>query len=132
MSLIERIGKEFTEAYKNKEMSKKDFLGVIKGEVTRVSKEPSDQDVIAKLKSMIKNNDASYEKTGVSSLSDEELAILNSYLPKQMTESEIDAVIESAIKGGANNIGQIMGAFKGMEADKGMVKVKAEQLLVKG
>lgn len=131
MSLIERIGKDFTEAYKNKQITKKDFLGVVKGEVTRVSKEPSDQDVIAKIKSMIKNNQASFDLTGISSLSDEELEILNSYLPQQMTESEIDVVIEAAIKGGANNIGQIMGAFKGMEADKGMVKVKVEQLLVK-
>ena len=35
MSLIERISKDFMSAYKAKDMEKKNFLGVIKTEVTK-------------------------------------------------------------------------------------------------
>ena len=115
--MINKIHAQFKDAYKAQDMPRKDFLGVLIGEVTRASKTPSDQDVIAKIKSMLKNNQTSFELTGVSSLNDSELDILNSYLPKQMSDSEIDSIIDNAILSGASNIGQIMGAFKGMEVD---------------
>lgn len=128
-TLIEKINSDFTTAYKAKEMEKKDFLGVLKGEVTRETKVPTDQQVIAKVKSMIKKNNESIETFKVSSLTDVELEILNSYVPKQMSESEIDAKVSEAISGGADNIGKIMGSFKGLEADMKLVKERAEKQL---
>ena len=80
MKLIERISNDFTEAYKAKDMDKKNFLGVIKTEVTKESKTPEDSYIISKIKSMIKNAEAT------NSLTDNELSILNEYLPTQMTE----------------------------------------------
>ena len=80
MKLIERISNDFTEAYKAKDMDKKNFLGVIKTEVTKESKTPEDSYIIRKIKSMIKNAEAT------NSLTDNELSILNEYLPTQMTE----------------------------------------------
>jgi len=87
MSLIERINQDFMVAYKAKEMEKKDFLGVLKTEVTKESKTPEDGYVVAKIKSMIKNAEAT------KSLSETELNILNSYLPKQMGVDEVKQVI---------------------------------------
>ena len=130
-TLIEKISEDFTTAYKAKDMDAKNFLGVVKGEVTRKTKEPSDEDVIADVKIMIKNHKKSLEEHGVPSLADSELSILETYLPQAMGEEEIDKVIEEAISGGANNMGMIMGAFKGMEVDKKIVSQKANQKLNK-
>lgn len=87
MTLIEQIGKDFITAYKAKEIDKKDFLGVVKTEVTKESKTPDDTYVIGKLKSMIKNAEAS------DSLNEDELNILNSYLPQQISESDLKNLI---------------------------------------
>jgi len=129
MTLIETISVDFIAAYKAKEMEKKDFLGVLRGEVTREDKTPSDEVVMAKIKSMLKKNIESFELTGVSSLNEMELNVLNSYLPSQMTEAEIDAKLKELIDGGANHIGRIMGGFKGLEADMKVVKTKADAIL---
>lgn len=91
MKLIERISNDFTEAYKAKDMDKKNFLGVIKTEVTKESKTPEDSYIISKLKSMIKNAEAT------NSLTDNELSILNEYLPTQMTEETLRDAIKLLI-----------------------------------
>tara|TARA_R110001592_G_scaffold77586_1_gene233436 strand:+ start:7975 stop:8370 length:396 start_codon:yes stop_codon:yes gene_type:complete len=91
MKLIERISNDFTEAYKAKDMDKKNFLGVIKTEVTKESKTPEDSYIISKIKSMIKNAEAT------NSLTDNELSILNEYLPTQMTEETLKDAIKLLI-----------------------------------
>jgi len=91
MKLIERISNDFTEAYKAKDMDKKNFLGVIKTEVTKENKTPEDSYIISKLKSMIKNAEAT------NSLTDNELSILNEYLPTQMTEETLRDAIKLLI-----------------------------------
>ena len=87
MSLIEKISKDFMSAYKAKDMEKKNFLGVIKTEVTKETKTPEDSYVIGKLKSMIKNAEAT------NSLTEYELGIINNYLPTQMTEDVLRVTI---------------------------------------
>jgi uncharacterized protein YqeY len=91
MSLIEQINKDFMMAYKAKEMEKKDFLGVLKTEVTKESKTPNDKYVVSKIKSMIKNAEAT------NSLSDNELSILGTYLPTQLSEVELENIINNFI-----------------------------------
>ena len=71
MSLIEQINQDFMIAYKAKEMQKKDFLGVLKTEVTKETKIPEDTYIVSKIKSMIKNAAAT------NSLTEDELSILN-------------------------------------------------------
>ncbi len=110
MTLIEQIGKDFITAYKAKEMEKKDFLGLLKSEVTKESKTPDDAYVVNKIKSMIKSAEAT------NSLSEDELEYMNTYLPKQMTEEELDNVI-ACFKVELNvtdmsGMGKIMGALK--------------------
>lgn len=104
MTLIEQISADFMSAYKNKEMEKKDFLGVLKTEVTKESKTPEDKDVVAKIKSMIKN------AAKTDSLSETELAILETYLPKQLSEAELTDVVNGYLAENAGaNMGQVMG-----------------------
>lgn len=96
MSLIEKINQDFMMAYKAKEMEKKDFIGVVKTEVTKESKTPEDSYIVGKIKSMIKNAEAT------NSLSDSELEVLNGYLPTQMTETILTTVVKEYVS--QNNI----------------------------
>ena len=108
--LIEKINEDFMSAYKAKEMVKKDFLGVLKTEVSRNTKVPNDDIVIGKIKSMIKNAAAT------NSLSEVELEILNQYLPTQLSEDELKVIItEATTTLNVNNIrgmGMVMGYLK--------------------
>ena len=110
MSLIERIGKDFMSAYKAKDMEKKNFLGVIKTEVTKETKTPEDSYVVGKLKSMIKNAEST------NSLTDYELNIINDYLPTQMTEEILREKISDFITkeklSTMKDMGKIMGYLK--------------------
>jgi uncharacterized protein YqeY len=107
MSLIEKINADFMLAYKNKDMEVKDFLGVLKTEVTRETKTPNDAQVVAKIKSMIKNAEAT------NSLSEFELEILNRYLPKQMTDAELTEVVKGFVTENPTiNMGGVMSHLK--------------------
>ena len=110
MKLIKRINNDFMSAYKAKEMEKKNFLGVIKTEVTKESKEPEDSYVIGKLKSMIKNAQST------NSLSAHELSIIDDYLPAQMTEDGLREAIGTFITkeelSTMKDMGMVMGYLK--------------------
>jgi uncharacterized protein YqeY len=107
MTLIEKIVTDFKSAYKQKEMEKKNFLGVLRTEVTKESKTPEDAHVVAKIKSMIKNAEAT------NSLSVYELEILGVYLPVQLTEERVTAIVTEFLSENANtNMGQVMGHLK--------------------
>jgi uncharacterized protein YqeY len=126
MTLIEKIKTAFMDAYKAKNLDLKNAIGTIKGEIERESKDPkniSDDEVSKELKKMLKKHDEN------PSLTDVEINFINSILPKQMTEEEIDAKLKELIDGGANHIGKVMGGFKGLNADMKIVKEKADAIL---
>ena len=110
MKLIEKISKDFMSAYKDKDMKKKNFLGVIKTEVTKETKTPEDSYVVGKLKSMIKNAEST------NSLTEYELGIINDYLPTQMTEDVLRETIRDFITkeelSTMKDMGKIMGYLK--------------------
>lgn len=110
MKLIEKISKDFMSAYKDKDMKKKNFLGVIKTEMTKESKTPEDSYVVGKLKSMIKNAEST------NSLTEYELGIINDYLPTQMTEDVLRETIRDFITkeelSTMKDMGKIMGYLK--------------------
>lgn len=112
MKLIERISSDFVTAFKNREMAKKDTLAVLKTEVTRESKTPEDASVIADIKSLIKNG-----KKEPVSITDEELAIYEAYLPKQMSADELTNLVKTFISenslSGKGDMGKVMGFLKG-------------------
>jgi len=110
MSLIEKISKDFMSAYKDKDMEKKNFLGVIKTEVTKETKTPEDNYVVGKLKSMVKNAQST------NSLTEYELDIINDYLPTQMTKDVLRETIGNFITkedlSTMKDMGKIMGYLK--------------------
>jgi uncharacterized protein YqeY len=112
MNLIEQINADFMTAYKESKTDEakkevKNFLGVLKTEVTRETKKPNDAYVIGKIKSMIKN------AADTNSLSETELAILDKYLPSQMDEAKLTEVITGFLSENEGaNIGQVMGFLK--------------------
>ncbi len=110
MNLIEKINEDFMSAYKAKNMQRKNFLGVIKTEVTKESKTPEDNYVISKLKSMVKNAEAT------NSFTNEELLIIDEYLPTQMSEDILRAKIGGFIMkeslSGMKGMGKVMGYLK--------------------
>jgi len=125
-TLIGKIRTAFTDAYKAKELDLKNVIGTIKGEIERESKDPkniSDEEVTKELKKMIKKHNEN------PSLTEMEITFIESILPKQMTEAEIDAKLKELVDGGANHIGRIMGGFKGLNADMKIVKEKADAIL---
>ena len=100
-----------------------------------------DAELLGLLQKMIKQRQESvelYQKGGRADLvkqEHEEIAIITGYLPKQMSEAEMAAAIEAAIKetgaAGMKDMGKVIGALKGKYAGQmdfgkasGMVKVK--------
>ncbi|MGH6663904.1 MAG: GatB/YqeY domain-containing protein [Pseudolabrys sp.] len=101
----------------------------------------TDAEVLPLLQKMIKQRQESillYEKGGRADLvkqEQEEIAIISGYLPKQMSEAEMTAAIETAIKdtgaAGMKDMGKVIGALKGkcagqMDMAKASALVKAK------
>jgi uncharacterized protein YqeY len=101
----------------------------------------SDADLLSVLQKMIKQRQESkelYEKGGRPELAQqegEEITIITAYLPKQMSDAEMGAAIDAAIKdtgaAGMKDMGKVIGVLKGKHAGQmdfgkasGMVKSK--------
>jgi len=124
--LIEKVQTAFTDAYKAKDIDLKNVIGTIKGEIEREAKNPkniSDEEVSKELKKMLKKH-AEHP-----SLTEVELNFIDSILPKQLSEEDIDAKIKELANGGANHIGKFMAGFKGLNADMKIVKQKVDKIL---
>ena len=102
-----------------------------------------DSEVLPVLQKMIKQRQESvelYQKGGRADLvkqEQEEIAIIQGYLPKQMSEAEMTAAIEAAIKdtgaAGMKDMGKVIGALRGKYAGQmdmakasGLVKAKLQ------
>jgi uncharacterized protein YqeY len=116
MSLIEKINADIITAYKARTTEgneTKALLTTLKGMSTKVNKVPKDEEVIATIKSMIKGHTDSIEKYSTPTLTDLELTILNSYLPKQMTDLELTEIIKCFVSENKNvNMGAVMSYLK--------------------
>ncbi len=91
-------------------------LGVLIGDATKESKEPTDEKVIALIKKFIENCKICKEsaKDEISKyMSEKEIKVLTEYLPKQLTEDEIRNIINVVfIDSDSKDIGSIMKYFK--------------------
>jgi uncharacterized protein YqeY len=127
MTLKEQINADFMVAFKNKEMDKKNFLGVVKGEIQNEegrSGEITDEVVLSILKKM--------EKSLIQTNSPEslkELDYIKPYLPQMMSEELIREKVILYINSGMNNIGQIMSEFN--KHYKGLVDNKLVSQITK-
>ncbi len=100
----------------------------------------SDEEILGLLQKMTKQRQESfdiYDKAGRKDLADqerEEIEIIASFMPKQMSEAEARAAIEAAIKdtgaAGMKDMGKVMAALK--ERHAGKMDVAKASGLVKG
>jgi hypothetical protein len=142
MLLKERINADFLEAYKAKDMVKKNFLSVLKGMIdTNIGKgiEATDENVLKAIKSMEKGVIENIEgrKSSGLDISEQELELsyLKPYQPTLMSEDEIRVIVKDLINSVTNkNLGFLMGMFNktntGKKFDNNVVsKVIKEELV---
>jgi uncharacterized protein YqeY len=139
--LFERMKIERIEAMKSSSHIKKNLLSTLIGDATKLDKTPSDEKVIATVKSFLKNIQKSIdecaEKGITLSIESEfqyatELAILEDYLPKQLTETEIRKEVSTLLNAHYRTIGEIMNYFKTRYAgtyDGALVSKIAKELI---
>jgi uncharacterized protein YqeY len=130
MLLKDKINQDFLLAFKNKEMDKKNFLTVVKGEIQNEEGRTgiaSDETVITILKKLEK----SLKQTNTPE-SLKELEYIKPYLPVMMDEDKIREIIVQFKNQGLNNMGQMMGEFnknyKGMADNNLVSKIVKESL----
>ena len=133
MTLKEQINKDFIEAMKAKNAIAKSILSVVKGEIQTVEKNVgsdnlSDVEVTKILTKTVKSL-----KETISMANDEksklELAIVEVYLPKQMSKEEVTAKVTELVNSGITQIGAIMKEFATLPADKKMVSETIKEVV---
>ena len=117
-----KINADFMVAFKARNTTAKTLLGTVKGEMQNLKKvlmveSLSDEKSIELLNKFAKNMNETIRLTNDEATKDE-LAIIESYLPKQMSEAEVNAKLDEVLASGATNIGAIMKAFAGLPVDK--------------
>ena len=131
MSLKEKINEDFILAFKAKEMEKKNFLGVLKGEIQNEESRNggvTDESVMSILKKMEKSlKQTNTEESLI------ELEYIKPYLPTLMDEVLIRSILESYKNDGVDEMGKMMSAFnkeyKG-KADNSLVSKIVKEILV--
>jgi uncharacterized protein YqeY len=108
MILIEKINLDLKSAMIEKNLKKLSILRVLKSELQRIEQTSNgkiiltDADVVKVVKKMI-------EGVKLTSNDENELGILNVFLPKQLTNEQIKETLSIL---GLNNLGEIMKYFK--------------------
>lgn len=137
MSLIFQIDSDYIEAYKNREDLRVSVLRLLKTSLKNLSidkkAELTDEDAVYAIAKEIKQRKeaiAEYEKGGREDLAGkekEEIVILSKYLPEQMGEDEIRAIVSETLSGinytkeqTGRAIGEVMSKVKG-KADGALV-----------
>ena len=135
MSLQNQIEEKLNQSLKNKDKTLYPTLRLIVSAIKdavianrgKDSKELTDQDIMSLLKKMVKQRNEScevYKKAGRDELlasETKEIEIINSFLPKQLSEEETKKICEDVIKkvGAASikDMGKVMGELKKTHAD---------------
>ncbi len=146
MSLKDQLLEDLKNAMKDKEVLKKNTVQMVRAAILQVEKDSKitlDDDGILEIiaKELKKRRDVlpEYEKSGRQDLIESlnaEAEILLQYLPRQLTEAELEVVIKQAIEetgaSSARDMGKVMQAVmpkvKG-KADGKMINVIAKKLL---
>ena len=145
-TLKNRIANDATEALKQQKTEKLKVLRYVLGVIQTAEKkgktsvEFTDEQVASTLSNIAKQNRDNitlYAKAGESQKvaeAEQELAILEEYLPKQLTEDEVRVIVAAAVAeaGDAANMGSIMKAVIPQtrnKADGALVKAVVLELL---
>lgn len=110
MTLQEKINADLKAAMLKKDKTSKSILRVLIGEIDRnpFDRIVSDEKVISIVKKMIEN-------AKIVGSAEDEIAVLENYIPKQLTEEELGGIISSLIfENGytAKDMGKIMSSLK--------------------
>jgi len=109
MKLKERINADFMAAFKAKQMEKKNFLGVVKGEIqNEVGRSGKDDDET--VMGILKKIEKSLKQTNTAE-SLAELEYIKPYLPELMNETTIRSIVETFKNDGITDVGRMMGVF---------------------
>ncbi|MGI8527473.1 MAG: GatB/YqeY domain-containing protein [Pseudolabrys sp.] len=146
--LRDNINKALTEAMKAKDERKVSTLRMVNSslknadiEARGAGKPPlGDAEVLPLLQKMIKQRQESVELYNKGNRADlvkqeeDEIAIISGYLPKQMSDAEMTAAIEAAIKdtaaAGMKDMGKVIGALRSKYA--GQMDMAKASAAVKG
>ena len=147
--LEDKITNDFKQAMKNKEAIKVSTLSLLRSQlkyalIEKKAERLEEADVTAVIKKQIKQRQDSieqYEKGGRADLAakeKEELNILRSYLPQEMSESDLRPIIEASIKEanatGMKDMGNVMKVVMPKvagKADNKMISELVKQVLAK-
>jgi len=147
--LRDDINKALTEAMKAKDERKVSTLRMVNSSLKNADIEArgggkpplGDAEALSLMQKMIKQRQESvelYKKGNRADLvkqEEEEIAIISAYLPKQMSDAEMAAAIDAAIKetgaAGMKDMGKVIGALRGryagqMDMGKASAAVKAK------
>ena len=128
----EQINKDYMTAFRAKNTVVKNLLSVVKGEIQTIEKNTgvenmSDEDV---LKILTKTSKSLKEMVATGNeQAKEELAIIESYLPKQMSKDEVVAKVTELVNSGVTQIGAIMKEFASLPADKKLVSETIKEIV---
>lgn len=143
MTLKERLMADFKDAMKNKDEVRKNTINLARAAIKQYEvdkrEELDEQGVIEILAKQVKmRRDAldDFKAAGRTDILDEysrEIDVLSEYLPEQLSEEEIQKIVEEAaaqlgITGGKKNIGKMMGAV--MPKVKGIADGKAARQVI--
>ena len=120
MLLKQRINADYMDALKNKQIDKKNFLGVIRGEIQNEEFRPLGIGDDATVLNILRKIEKSLKQTTTAE-SLAELEYIKPYLPAEMTEADIVAKITELKANGASNIAEVMRAFATLPADRKLV-----------
>lgn len=144
MGILERIQSDLTSAMKAKQEPERTVLrslsAALKNAAIEAGGELDDAKeaaVIAKqLKQREESAEAAKDRPEMAERERAEAGIIKRYQPEQLSDEEIDAAVEAAVKGtaasGPSDIGKVMGSLKAKtagRADQGAVAAKVKERL---
>lgn len=127
MTLKEQINADFMAAFKAKDMERKNFLGVVKGEIQNEEGRGSvatDDVVMGILRKMEKSLTQTNTPESLA-----ELEYIKPYLPQLMGEDQIRTILSGYKANGLDNMGALMGAFN--KDHKGLADNKLVSAIIK-
>ena len=120
MNLKEQINADFIAAFKAKDMERKNFLGLLKGEIQNEEGRgtvTTDGSVLTILRKMEKSLKQTNDPQSLV-----ELRYMDPYLPQLISEDQIREIVNGYKAAGLTNAGQIMGQFS--KEHKGLADMK--------
>lgn len=135
--LIEAIKADRLQAMKARDELRKNLLGTLYAAATKDTKIPDDAAVVRTVRSFLKSSEETIgllEGKGLDATNARaERAILESYLPRALTEAELQASVEALVAAlperSPKAMGQIMAALKARHGD--MLDSRAASAVVK-